>query len=205
MSVQEPTVFVVDDDEAVRHSLKWLITSTNLRVETFESAKDFLNHYDESLPGCLILDVRMPDINGMDFLDKLVEEGFPIPVIIMSGHGDVPMAVRAMKQGAIDFLEKPFNDEVLLERIGAAIDIDTRNRAERQQHKGFEERLNRLTKREREVMDMIVAGHANKVMASMLGVSAKTVEAHRATVMKKLQVRSVADLVQMVVTERLDK
>jgi FixJ family two-component response regulator len=193
----EPIVYVVDDDQAVRDSLRWLIESIGHRVEAFDHAQEFLDAYDSEQPGCLVLDVRMPGMSGLDLQDRLRDRGIQLPIIIITGHGDVPMAVRAMKSGALDFVEKPFSDQVLLERIQQALDLDGRMRQRFERVKDIAARLATLTPREREVMDQVVAGHANKVIAYELGVSMKTVEAHRGKVMRKMKARSLSDLVQM--------
>ena len=193
----EPTVFVVDDDEAVANAFRYLIESVGLRVEVFTSPSTFIEKYDPERPGCLLLDVRMPAMSGFDLLDWLRQRGLDIPVIFVTGHGDVPMAVRAMKAGAIDFIEKPFRDQELLDQIHKAIRLDALNRRERARYAMIQERYQSLTEREREVMDLVVAGYANKVIADRLGLSAKTVEAHRAKVMEKMKARSLSQLVQM--------
>lgn len=193
----KPTVFIVDDDQAIRNSLKWLIESVAMEVKTFESADAFIKNYYPGRSGCLLLDVRMPGMSGLELQEYLAEKRINIPVIIITGHGDVPMAIRAMKAGAVDFIEKPFNDELLLESIRHALLLDEQQR-DKQTHKAeIATRLARLTPREHEVMAMVTAGKANKEIASALGVSAKTVEAHRARVMEKMQASSLADLVRM--------
>jgi two-component system response regulator FixJ len=194
----EATVFVVDDDPAVRHSLAWLIESVGLRVKTYPSAQSFLDAYDDDQHGCLVLDVRMPGMSGVDLQEQLVTMDVAIPVIFVTGHGDVPMAVRAMKRGALDFIEKPFNNQELLDRIHQAIQRDASQRKERAQRAELCARTASLTPREREVMDKVVAGKANKAMARELGVSVKTIEAHRARLMEKMRARSVSELVQIV-------
>lgn len=193
----EPTVFVVDDDDALRESLQWLIKPMGVNVECYGTAKAFLEAYDSSRPGCLVLDVRMPGLGGLDLQEQLTARGIVLPVIIITGHGEVPMAVRAMKSGAIDFLEKPFSDQVLLDRIRDAIAQDTRKRREQARRAEVMARLALLTRREREVMEMVVVGMANKQIAAALHISQKTVEAHRARVMDKMQADSVAELVRL--------
>lgn len=195
----EPTVFVVDDDEDVRNGLRWLIESVDQRVETFGSAEEFVSAYREDLAGCLVLDVRMPGMGGMGLLEGLSSRGIFLPVIILTGHGDVPMAVRAMKAGALDFVEKPYTDQDLLDKVQTALKQDARLREERAQRATIEARLAQLTPREHEVLDRLVQGQANKVIAVELGISDRTVETHRKMVMEKMQARSVADLVQMAV------
>lgn len=193
----KPTVFVVDDDQAMRNSLKWLIESVAMQVETYDSADAFIRSYYPGRSGCLLLDVRMPGMSGLELQEYLVEQQIAIPIIIITGHGDVPMAIRAMKSGAIDFIEKPFNDELLLESIRHALMLDEQQRDKQSQKAEIATRLARLTPREHEVMAMVTGGKANKEIASALGVSAKTVEAHRARVMEKMQALSLAELVRM--------
>jgi two-component system, LuxR family, response regulator FixJ len=168
---EEPAVFVVDDDRAMRKSLRWLIESVNLRVETFESAREFLDNYDRHRPGCVVLDVRMPGMSGLELQDHLRENEIDIPIIIITAYGDVPMAVRAMKAGAIDFIEKPVCDHVLLEHIHDAIEMDQKRRQVRADNQEVAHRLETLTKREVEVMEMVIAGLSSKEIASELGVS----------------------------------
>jgi len=197
-SLAKATVFVVDDDQAMRNSLKWLIESVGVQVESFSSADEFLAQYQPGRAGCLVLDVRMPGMSGLDLQEHLVAKNIRIPVVIITGHGDVPMAVRAMKSGAIDFIEKPFNDEVLLDAIRRAIAYEEQQRSQMSEHLQIQERLSHLTPREREVMEMVTEGKSNKEIANALGVSAKTIEAHRARVMEKMQAGSLAELVRMV-------
>ncbi len=192
-----PTVFVVDDDEAMRDSLRWLIESVGLPVECHPSAESFLESYYPGRSGCLLLDVRMPGMSGLELQEYLHRHEIHIPVIIITGHGDVPMSVRAMKEGAIDFIEKPFNDELLLDAIRNALAVDEKQREARALRAELAARLATLTPREHEVMEMVTAGRSNKEIASALGVSAKTVEAHRAKVMDKMQAGSLAELVRM--------
>lgn len=196
----EPTVFVIDDDKAVRHFLRGLIASVNLRVEAFTSAQEFLAAYRSSSPGCLLLDIRMPGMSGLELQQELSVRGIDLPVIVLTGHGDVQVAVHAMKAGAVDFIEKPFNNELLLDRVQKAVakSVDTyEDRIKR------DEILNRrklLTPRERQVLDLVVAGESNKGIARHLHISEKTVEIHRANVMGKMQAKSLADLVKIVST-----
>jgi len=201
----QPTVFVVDDNQAMRNSLKWLIESVGLRVESFASADEFLQCYYPGRPGCLLLDVRMPGMGGLELQEFLLERKIRIPVVIITGHGDVPMAVRAMKAGAIDFIEKPFNDDLLLASIRNAIDLDGRQRELQGERSEIAARLAQLTPREQEVMDMVTEGASNKEIAQALGVSAKTVEAHRARVMEKMEASSLADLVKMALTAKMSR
>lgn len=196
-SHEKATVFVVDDDQAMRNSLKWLIESVGVLVESFASADDFLANFESGRPGCVVLDVRMPGMSGLELQEHLVSQNIRLPVVIITGHGDVPMAVRAMKAGAVDFIEKPFNDEVLLDAIRRAIAFEERQRSEQSEHHEIQHRLSHLTPREREVMQMVTDGRSNKEIANALGVSAKTIEAHRARVMEKMQAGSLAELVRM--------
>ena len=195
----KPTVYVVDDDQAVRDSLQWLIGSVGLGVETFASADEFLRRYDSHCAGCLLLDVRLPDMSGLELHEHLVEKGFDLPVIIITGHGDVPMAVRALKGGAVDFIEKPFSDQVLLDRLLRALEADSQNHARREQSREIAQRLARLTPRERQVLDLVAIGKTSRHIARDLSVATKTVEAHRAHIMEKMQATSVAHLVRMTV------
>jgi len=199
----EPVVYVVDDDEAMRSSLKWLIESVGLRVETFGSADEFLSCYYPGRAGCLLLDVRMPGMSGLDLQEYLTNRHIQLPVIIITGHGDVPLAVRAMKSGARDFIEKPFNDEALLDAIRHALALAAEQRSVQARQAEIATRLALLTPREHEVMEMVADGRSNKEIANTLGVSAKTVEAHRARVMEKMEARSLAELVRMVLAANL--
>ena len=196
MSAEQATIFVVDDDDAMRSSLRWLIESVGLTVKTFDSALDYLDAFDPDEPGCLVLDVRMPGMSGMELLENLSAYSLRPPVIIITGHGDVPMAVRAIKYGALDFIQKPFNDQELLDRIQQALDTDARNRQEMAGLDSLKSRYDALTPRERQIMDMVAAGKSNKAVASELDISSRTVEVHRARIMKKLKVKTLADLVQ---------
>jgi len=195
-----PTVFVVDDDEAMRESLTWLIESVGLKVETFASADEFLKSYYPGRAGCVLLDVRMPGMSGLELQGYLQKQQVNVPVIMITGHGDVTMAVRAMKVGAIDFIEKPFNDEQLLESIRNALLIDNERRDNQSFKAEIAQRLSQLTPRESEVMEMVTDGKSNKEIANLLNVSAKTVEAHRAKVMEKMEAGSLAELVRLVVS-----
>lgn len=193
----KPTVFIVDDDEAMRHSLRWLIESIGLPVKTYSSADEFLESVELDRPGCLILDVRMPGKSGLDLQEELAERATSLPIIILTGHGDVPMAVRTLKAGAFDFIEKPFNDQVLLDRIQEALVISVKMVEEQQKKMEIRTKLSYLTAREHQVLKLVVAGKPNKVIARDLGIGIKTVEVHRHNVMEKMQANSVADLVQM--------
>ncbi|MFV2059767.1 MAG: response regulator transcription factor [Gammaproteobacteria bacterium] len=194
------TVYIVDDDQAVRDSLSWLIESINIKVEVYSSAQDFLDHYKPEYPGCLVADVRMPGISGLELQKILKEKNYSIPMILITGHGDVPMAVRALKNGAVDFIEKPFNDQVLLERVNQCLEKDQNDRVHNKDLQSKMSLLATLSPREREVLDQVVIGKQNKIIAADLGISNKTVEAHRANVMEKMRVSSLADLVALYVS-----
>ncbi len=200
--ILQPTVFVVDDDQAVRESLRWLIASIGIKVETFASANEFLAAVEPKQPGCLVLDVRMPGLSGFDLHQKLSTYDISLPIIFITGHGDVSMAVRAMKAGAVDFISKPFNDQVLLDRIRLAIDKDTINRSKKVQTMSIESRRAKLTPREKEVMEMVISGNSNKSIAAQLGVSSKTIEAHRAKFMEKMQASSLPHLMRLALSNR---
>lgn len=193
------TVFVVDDDDAVRDSLAMLLRSVGLPVETFDSGIAFMERFRPDMAGCLVLDIRMPKMSGLEVQQKLHELGAALPVIFITGHGDIPMAVQAIKEGAADFIQKPFRDQDLLDRIHVALEQDVRQRSADTQRATIASRYESLTEREREVMLMVVAGKANKVIALDLDLSQRTVEIHRARVMEKMQARSLADLVKMAI------
>ncbi len=194
----EPLIYLVDDDDAVRDALGLLLRSVGLECELHPSALEFLEHYDSERHSCLVADIRMPGLSGLELQQRLNEQGADIPVIFITGHGDVPMAVNAMKSGASDFIQKPFRDQDLLDRIHKALAIDKERRTTRASEQAIRDRLALLTPRETEVMRRVVKGHANKVIAMDLGVSQRTVELHRARVMRKLKMRSLAELVQAV-------
>lgn len=197
--MHEPTVYVVDDDQMVRESLEWLLQSVKLPVRLYEQGSVFLDEYQPGSPGCVVLDVRMPGINGMD-LHRLLRERDPdVPVIIVTGHADVPMAIRAMKNGAFDFIEKPYNDQHMLERVQAAIAHHQDLWREREESVGLRQRFDDLTPREGQVMQAVLRGHANKRIAADLGISIKTVELHRNHVMSKLGVRTATELVRLAI------
>jgi len=193
-----PTIFVVDDDEGVRNSLRFLLKSVGLTTHALASAAEFLEIYSPRQPGCLVLDVRMPGMSGLELQQQLNLRGAVIPVIFITGHGDIPMAVEAMQQGAFDFLQKPFRDQDLIDRIQRALERDARNRAALAQHDAIKDRLTSLTPREQDVLRLMTRGMPNKVMAAELGVSQRTVEIHRARVMDKSGAASLAELVRMV-------
>jgi two-component system response regulator FixJ len=194
----EPTVFVVDDVREVRDALQWLLNSVGLPVQTYESAEQFLDAYQPERPGCLLLDMRMPGMGGLGLLESLVARDIHLPVLILTGHGSVPTAVRAMKAGAVDFLEKPYNNQELLDRVHHALEGDARLRRQREEQSAISARLDTLTPRQGEVLDRLVKGQPNKVVAAELGISERTVEAHRASIMEKMQARSVSELISMV-------
>ncbi len=198
MKERSPVVFIVDDDEAVRSSLRLLLKSVGLVPTALASAREFLDKYDPAQPGCLVLDVRMPDMSGLELQEKLNLQGAVIPVIFITGHGDVPMAVEAMRAGACDFLQKPFRDQDLIDRIQRALQKDHANRSALNERSLIRERLQTLTPREREVLTLVTGGKPNKVVAAELGVSQRTVEIHRARVMEKMAAASLAQLVRMV-------
>ncbi len=202
MATSDPIIFVVDDDEAVRLSTEMLVRSMGLRVESFDSAAEFLDDFDSQQPGCIILDIRMPGMSGLELQEHLNGLGATIPVIFVTGHGDVPMAVKAMKAGAVDFLQKPFRDQELIDRVHAALDRDTANREESEARASVQSRIDTLTTREVEVMEQVVEGRANKEIAFDLGLSPRTVEIHRARVMAKMMAASLPDLVRKVLLVR---
>ena len=197
MPENKAVVFVVDDDPSMRRSLETLLRSVGLDVQLFSSAQEFMLAKRPDVPGCLVLDVRLPGMSGLTFQDELAKTGIALPVIFVTGHGDVPMTVRAMKAGAVEFLTKPFDDQVLLDAVHAAIE---RDRARRQQAAGLtalKARYDELTAREKEVMKLVVAGRVNKQIAAALGLSVVTVKVHRGQVMRKMLAKSVAELVRM--------
>ncbi len=197
----EPTVFVIDDDKAVRSATQNLLESVGLRVETFASPREFLSSDRKNSLGCLVLDVRLPGTGGLDFQKELASLNVRIPIIFITGHGDIPMTVQAMKAGASDFLAKPFRDQDLLDSIQKAVGRDRERREQELRLSEERKRLNSLTPREREVMALVIAGHLNKQVAAQLGTSETTAKIHRGQVMRKMQVQSLADLVR--VAERL--
>lgn len=195
------TVFVVDDDEAVRESLALLVRSVGLEAETFDSAQAFLDAYRPERRGCLITDIRMPGMSGLELQETLSRDDIRIPVIVLTGYGNVPAAVKALKGGAVDFVEKPFNPEALLDLIRQAIDRDAEIRELAAHEAEVAKRMARLTPREHEVMSLVVAGNANKVIALELAISERTVELHRGRIMKKMRARSLAELMRMVLPQ----
>jgi len=193
----EARVFIVDDEEAVRDSIGLLLRSVGLRAQGFPDARAFLDAYRPEQPGCLVLDIRMPRMSGLELQQELNRRGWGIPVIFISGHGDVPMAVEAMRAGAVDFLQKPFKDDELIRRVQKALDQDERLREQLSGREQIRARFDALTPREREIAARLVAGEANKVIAIELSLSERTVELHRAHIMQKMEARGLAQLVQM--------
>lgn len=197
---RKPTVYIVDDDDGMRRALTVLMSTVGYNAVAFERPSEFLQKLDPNQPGCLVLDVRMPEMSGLEVQQQLNRNGSMLPVILITGHGDIPMAVQAMKDGAFDFLQKPFRDQDLLDRINGALKQDAENRELVERHADLKRRVESLTPREREVLALVVDGRANKVIAIDLGLSERTVEIHRANVMEKMQARSVAHLVKMHLT-----
>jgi FixJ family two-component response regulator len=195
----EAIVFVVDDDRAMRDSLRWLLESIGLTVRTYATAAEFLREHQPSQPGCLVLDVRMPGMSGLDLQAELVQRGAELPTIVVTGHAEVAMAVRAVKAGAIDFIEKPFSDQLLLDRVRQALEIDRQSREVRARREEARRRLASLSAREREVLELVATGKANKEVAAALGLATKTVEVHRAHVMSKMAVDSLAELIRVAI------
>ena len=193
----QQTVYIVDDDPAIRFAMQALLDSVNIEHEIFASADEFLQDEANHRAGCLVLDIRMPGLGGLELQDELIARDSTLPIIFITGHGDVPMAVEAMQKGAVDFIQKPFRDQELLDRIREALSTDQQRREERERRAEFAGRLERLTNREKEVFDLVVTGKPNKVIAYELDVSQRTVEIHRARVMEKMEARSLADLVRM--------
>jgi len=200
--VTDQRVYIVDDDEAMRDSLLWLLESQSFSVTAYSSAEDFLAACRDGMAGCIVLDVRMPGMSGLELYEKLNARHCTLPVIFITGHGDVPMAVSALKRGAVDFIEKPFGDKDMLRLIEQCLELDRNNREKNQQGVAAARRLAALTEREVEVMNLIIAGKLNKQVADVLNISIKTVEVHRSRIMDKMAVRTVAELVQAVMRGR---
>jgi RNA polymerase sigma factor (sigma-70 family) len=200
MDQNKPTVFVVDDDEEVRSALKLLFESVGLPVICYASGLEYLQRFDESLPGCLVVDIRMPGMSGLDMQEKLHDYPIHPPVIIITGHGDVPMAVRAVQAGAVDFIEKPFRDQILLDSVHRAIEMDAKKRGDASRLSEIREHLDQLTPREREVLDLVISGMRNKNISEQMGITLSTVEAHRSKVMEKMQADSLSHLMRMMLT-----
>jgi RNA polymerase sigma factor (sigma-70 family) len=196
-TTEKSTVYIVDDDQAIRHAMELLMRSVGLDYEIFHSADDFLSNHSNDRAGCLVLDIRMPGLGGLELQEKLNDTGSTLPIIFITGHGDVPMAVEAMQKGAVDFIQKPFRDQELLDRVSEALTTDQQRRSAREEKAEVLSRIEKLTNRERQVLDLVVTGKPNKVIAYELGVSQRTVEIHRARVMEKMQAKSLADLVRM--------
>jgi two-component system, LuxR family, response regulator FixJ len=197
MNKSDTLVYVVDDEFSVRDSLTLMIESTGQAVRSFESPEAFLNNYDPEQSGCLLLDVRMPSMSGLQLQDELLTREISIPIIFISGHARIPDSAKAFRAGAVDFLEKPFDNEILLERIAEAIKKDIASRKQLDEYSKIKNRLGYLTVREHEVLSLIVRGHSNKEVARVLDISNRTVEAHRARIMEKMQAECLADLVMM--------
>ena len=196
MNISAAVVFIVDDDPLIRDALDQLVRSVGLTAETFSSARAFLGRELSDRPCCLVLDIRMPELSGLDLQDELIKRGVSIPIIFMTGHGTVPMSVRAMKSGALDFIEKPFEDQELLDAINRAIKQSRMVRTEEAEIDAIEQRINLLTLREHEILTFIIAGKLNKQIAYDLGMSENTVKTHRARIMRKMSVNSLAELVR---------
>jgi len=196
-SPKSATVFIVDDDPAVRDAIRWLMEQVKLRVQVFASADEFLANYVPGTRGCLILDIRMPGMSGLELQERLKAAGGVIPVIIITGHGDVSIAVRAMKAGAVEFLQKPFHDQVLLDTVQSALSAYGTIWDQEERRQGYNRNLSALTRREREVLNLLRTGKANKVVASILKISVRTVEGHRATIMRKTGAKSLGELIDM--------
>ena len=200
----EPTVIVVDDDEAFRDSLKALLESAELSVAVYDSGQNFLNAYERGSSACLLLDIKLPDMNGLELQQKLISERIDLPVIIMTGYGDVSLAVKAMKAGAVDFIEKPVDRESLLESVNDALDFARQPRESQLASEDLLAKFELLTPREREVLEQLVIGRPNKVIAYELGISRRTVENHRARVMEKMEARGLSHLVRMALTSGIN-
>ena len=197
----KPLIHIVDDDEAIRKSLCWLIESVGLETKSYSSAKEFIQNYNDERLGCLLLDIRMPGISGLDLQESLNKLNTLIPIIFLTGHGDVPIAVRAFKNGAFDFLQKPCNDQILLDRINDAIEFHQRKLAEQSELESVKERISSLTKREYQVAECVSHGLQNKEIAKQLGISPKTVEVYRHNALSKMKASSMAELTRLWILE----
>ena len=197
MEERESVVYIVDDDASVRESLCWLLESENFKTRGFASALEFLDAYEPDWHGCVALDVRMPGMSGLELQEQLLQRGNRLPIIMITGHADVPMAIRAMKAGASDFIEKPYSDELVLESIQRAMDLADRERQLQDEQDAFRRRIQALSNREQEVLACVVEGLSNKAIAAELGVALKTVETHRSRIMVKMKVKSLSDLVRV--------
>jgi two-component system response regulator DctR len=195
--MKETTVHVIDDDEAIRDALSWLLRSRGLSARTWDSGEVFLGALSDAMRGCIVLDVRMEGLSGIEVFDQLIARGCRMPVIFLTGHADVPLAVSALKKGAFDFAEKPFNDNQLVDRVIAALGAEAAQHEKLAAEAGVSARLGRLTPREREVMELVIAGEANKVIADELEIAVRTVEVHRARVLEKMGVRSAVELARL--------
>ena len=195
-----PTVFIVDDDDAVRNSVEALLSSIDIQNRAFNNVQSFLDSYTPDQPGCLVLDVRLPQFSGLELQEYLQRQNIQIPIIFLSGHSTVSMAVRTLKAGAIDFIKKPFDDQILLDSIQRALELDRRKRADEVWRQNVLRYLGQLSRREEEVLRLLIQGKANKVIAHEMGLSTKTIETHRAHIMRKLGVNSLAGLVWMALT-----
>jgi len=191
-------VFVIDDDPSVRSSLKFLLSTVGLQAETFESGDSFLRRKSPDIPSCLVLDVRLPGLSGLDFQRELAARNICIPIVFLTGHGDIPMSVRAMKAGAVEFLTKPFRDQDLLDAVRIALDRDRARREQEKEMADIQRRFDSLTSREQEVVSMVVAGMLNKQIAAELGTAESTVKVQRSRAMEKMQAASLAELIKMV-------
>lgn len=200
MTTQGQTVFVVDDEMTVRNSLKWLLESVKIPVETFESGQSFLIAYHEEMRGCLVLDIRMPQLSGLELMKRLRSQDIQMPIIFLSAHGDIPMAVQALKDGAFDFLEKPYNNQKFLDCVQNALEYESVNQVRKNADDDLTTRLENLTPRERDIINLVVSGKSNKEIAKTLNISHKTVEAHRGRLMLKMGVNNVIDLVRLMTT-----
>jgi FixJ family two-component response regulator len=197
------TVFVVDDDEGVRDGLSLLLSTVGQHCVLYKGATEFLDDYDEGTHGCLILDIRMPRMSGLELQKKLIDMGSKLPIIFITGHGDIPMAVQAMRRGAVDFIRKPFREHDLLDRINEALNLDDTNHQKEVGYKELDEKLQSLTEREQEVFERVADGKMNKVIAMDLGISERTVEVHRGQMMKKLGAKTLAQLVRIKIYSEL--